>query len=173
MDDCRLVDDDELGRLAATINDRPPHDLLRRLVATVRDARHAQDLAEWRCARYAAVLASAPACQVNEECRERWRVAPGGRLGDLPVLDETRAGCRRPYQPGDRVVKGWTGRLEAGELGRVEATAETVFARHNGDNRPHAHLCPSMSVGDVVVFGEAALSVAAGGFVGVRLERPT
>jgi hypothetical protein len=32
--------------------------------------------------------------------------------------------------------------------------AEDVFARHNRDDRPDGQLCPSMSIGDVVMFGE-------------------
>jgi len=43
---CRLVDDDELDRLGAVVDEHPPGDLLRRLVATIRAARHAQRLAE-------------------------------------------------------------------------------------------------------------------------------
>jgi hypothetical protein len=36
----------------------------------------------------------------------------------------------------------------------LNAIAERLFARHNRDHRPDGQLCPSMSVGDVIVIGE-------------------
>lgn len=84
----------------------------------------------------------------------------------------------RPYQPGDRLVKGWSDDVPAvvpviatgNPLEMVLATAERVFMRHNADDRPDGQLCPSMSVGDVVAFGEVAVSVDRRGFVQVSLD---
>jgi hypothetical protein len=60
------------------------------------------------------------------------------------------AGFLRVYEAGDRLVRGWVGQIEGG---LPEAVLERIFARHNQDDRPDGQLCPSMSVGDVVVFG--------------------
>ena len=64
MEACRPLGDDELDRLAASVEERPARDLLRRLVATVRAARHAQLMAERRCHRQEASLAADPAAEV-------------------------------------------------------------------------------------------------------------
>jgi hypothetical protein len=86
-----------------------------------------------------------------------WTNLDGGRLG--------------PYRPGDRLVRGWTGVLDLSEPSpQLEPLAEMVFARHNRDDRPDGPPCPSMSVGDVVMFGEAALSVDAIGFATVDVD---
>ena len=79
------------------------------------------------------------------------------------------AGYARPYEPGDRLVKGWGGTLEPGVATSVETMAETVFVRHKSDDRPDGQSCPSMSIGDVVMFGEVALSVDRVGFRAVRV----
>jgi len=79
----------------------------------------------------------------------------------------------RIYEPGDRLVKGWTGEIEfdlstrlLGALGILEV----IFAKHNRDDRPDGQMCPSMSVGDVVVLGEHAYSVADMGFEEVTVN---
>jgi hypothetical protein len=54
---------------------------------------------------------------------------------------------------------------------RFEVLAEDVFASHNRDDRPDGQLCPSMSVGDVVMFGEVAMSVDDVGFARVDIDR--
>lgn len=70
----------------------------------------------------------------------------------------------RGYEPGDVLVEGWAGTLVLDESLDVYAAAERVFVRHNRDDRPDGQLCPSMSVGDVVVIGEVALTVKSFGF---------
>lgn len=79
----------------------------------------------------------------------------------------------RPYEPGDLLVRGWMGEVDDDLVSFTSALhdlAEIIFARHNSDNRPDGQLCPSMSVGDVVVFGEVALSVDRTGFKVVQLD---
>lgn len=70
---------------------------------------------------------------------------------------------RRGYEPGDRLVKGWSGELAFSRYEHLDnptyAILEDLFARHNRDDRPDGRLCPSMSVGDVVVVGESAWTV--------------
>jgi hypothetical protein len=77
------------------------------------------------------------------------------------------AGFWRPYEPGDRLVKGFTGDIE---FPRGVAALEAIFVRHNRDDRPDGQLCPSMSVGDVIVLGETAWSVANVGFTPVTVD---
>lgn len=76
----------------------------------------------------------------------------------------------RPYEPGDRLVKGWTGEIDPRFDCEIQETAEAIFAKHNADDRPDGQLCPSMSIGDVVVIEETALSAASMGFVFVTLD---
>jgi len=80
------------------------------------------------------------------------------------------AGYWRPYEPGDRLVKGWTGDVEVVAELTATQTLELLFARHNHDDRPDGRLCPSMSIGDVVIIGEVAWSVASIGFVRVAVD---
>ena len=70
----------------------------------------------------------------------------------------------RGYEPGDVLIAGWVGTITLDESLDVFAAAERVFAKHNRDDRPDGQLCPSMSVGDVVVLGETALTVQRCGF---------
>ena len=70
----------------------------------------------------------------------------------------------RGYQPGDVLIAGWAGTVILDESLDVFAAAERVFVRHNRDDRPDGQLCPSLSVGDVVVLGETALTVESMGF---------
>jgi hypothetical protein len=79
------------------------------------------------------------------------------------------AGFARPYEPGDRLVRGFAGEVY-GDPADLAAAAEVVFARHNRDDRPDGRTAPSLSVGDVVVFGEVAVSVARFGFVRVEFD---
>lgn len=85
----------------------------------------------------------------------------------------------RPYQPGDRLVRGWQGELpeydpahypDVPRERHLFVLAEMLFGRHNADDRPDGQMCPSMSIGDVVQFGETALSVDRMGFVAVSLD---
>jgi hypothetical protein len=75
----------------------------------------------------------------------------------------------RAYEPGDRLVKGWAGEID-GDPETPLVVLEALFMRHNRDDRPDGRLCPSMSIGDVVVLGESAYSVASFGFKGVTLD---
>lgn len=74
----------------------------------------------------------------------------------------------RPYEPGDRLVKGWTGDVDWNPSSIV--MLEILFAKHNRDDRPDGRLCPSMSIGDVVIIGEVAHSVDSVGFVAVSVD---
>jgi hypothetical protein len=77
----------------------------------------------------------------------------------------------RTYEPGDRLVRGWCDVVASTDpVPRFEVLAEEVFARHNRDDRPDGQLCPSMSIGDVVVFGEVAMSVDGIGFARVDVD---
>jgi hypothetical protein len=77
----------------------------------------------------------------------------------------------RPYEPGDRLVRGWTDEISAESfLGATELVLEHLFAKHNRDDRPDGQLCPSMSIGDVIVIGEAAWSITFCGFVAVQVD---
>src|SRR5262245_8464725 len=84
----------------------------------------------------------------------------------------------RAYEPGDRLVRGWQGELPPCFTPREDlpleqlmlGIAEVLFARHNRDDRPDGRMCPSMSVGDVVVIGETAMSVDHVGFKVVTLD---
>ena len=71
------------------------------------------------------------------------------------------SGFRRIYQPGDTIVRGFCGTIEASN---VDEAADRLFARHNSDGRPDGQIAPSMSVGDVIEFNECAVSVADIGF---------
>lgn len=69
----------------------------------------------------------------------------------------------RPDQPGDRLARGYSGTIDVRGGEPVEDIPERLFARHNRDDRPDGQLCPSLSVGDVVVVAEVAVSVHACG----------
>jgi hypothetical protein len=71
------------------------------------------------------------------------------------------SGFRRIYQPGDSLVRGFAGVVDAESIADASAL---LFARHNRDDRPDGQIAPSMSVGDVIEFSECALSVADIGF---------
>jgi hypothetical protein len=86
------------------------------------------------------------------------------------IYSNVDAGYVRPYERGDRLVRGYSGTIDVDLTEQVTGVAERLFVRHNGDDRPDALLCPSMSVGDVVVVGEVALSVAGCGFEQVVVD---
>ena len=81
---------------------------------------------------------------------------------------------RRPYRSmsgpalgeGEQFVQTYEG--EVPEQPTLFHAAEVVFHDMNVDSRPTGQICPSMSVGDVVVFetaeGEKALACASMGF---------
>lgn len=77
------------------------------------------------------------------------------------------------YRPGDTLVVGFEGNIDSPATVSVEALdslAELVFYRHNRDDRPDAHESPSLSVGDIIVFGEVAFSVLPIGFAQVFVD---
>jgi hypothetical protein len=77
----------------------------------------------------------------------------------------------RPYEPGDRLVKGWSGEIDMIWItGGFDEVVEVIYSLHNRDDRPDGRLCPSMSIGDVVIVGEIAVSVASIGFVRVAVD---
>jgi hypothetical protein len=80
------------------------------------------------------------------------------------------AGFIRTYERGDRLVHGYTGTIDVHDGDDASTIAERLFARHNRDDRPDRDLCPSMSVGDVIVIGEIAVSVAGVGFRRVDVD---
>lgn len=53
------------------------------------------------------------------------------------------------YRPGNRLTPYYAGEVDDDEY---LAAAETLFMRHNRDNRPCGRLAPSLSIGDVIVF---------------------
>lgn len=79
---------------------------------------------------------------------------------------------RRGYQPGDTLVAGWTGTVSVDNPWTISLPrlAEHVFETHNRDDRPDGQLCASMSVGDVVILGETALTVETEGFTVCQLD---
>lgn len=94
------------------------------------------------------------------------------------------ASFSRPYERGDRLVKGYSGTVPGWDDVDAETQAallatfaedtdrytEDIFRRHNRDDRPDGQTAPSLSVGDVVVLAETAWSVANLGFVRVDLD---
>ena len=76
----------------------------------------------------------------------------------------------RGYEPGDRLIAGWTGTVTVDGPPDAFAIAERIWLRHNRDDRPDGQLCPSMSVGDVVVIAETALTVESCGFSIVTVD---
>ena len=82
------------------------------------------------------------------------------------------AGYARPYKPGDRLVSGHRGHIDIDRLDQLDlhAIAGRLYIRHNRDDRPDGLLCPSMSIGDVIVIGETAVSVDTVGFRRVTLD---
>ena len=76
---------------------------------------------------------------------------------------------RRCYQHGDTLVAGWTGTIAADTLD-VHALAEKVYEDHNHPERPDGQLCPSLSVGDVVIISETAVAVADIGFAVTSID---
>ncbi len=72
----------------------------------------------------------------------------------------------RGYRHGDVLIAGWAGTLDVENPSMISVAklAERLYIRHNGDDRPDGQSCPSMSVGDVVVISETAVSVEGLGF---------
>ncbi len=75
----------------------------------------------------------------------------------------------RSYLPGDRLRLGYLGVLAHSSHDLLDLAGK-VFVIHNSDDRPDGMVEPSLSVGDVVVLAECAVSVAPIGFVVVELR---
>lgn len=86
------------------------------------------------------------------------------------LLHNLDAEFSRPYQPGDRLAEGYAGVIAVGEQPRTPAICDAIYARHNADDRPDGQCAPSLSVGDVIVLGEVAYSVASFGFLDVQIN---
>lgn len=86
---------------------------------------------------------------------------------DYHILHNLDARFSRPYQHGDRLANGHTGQVTAADPTHV---ADLVFAIHNRDDRPDGKSAPSLSVGDVIIIGETAVSVDRMGFVNVFID---
>jgi hypothetical protein len=86
---------------------------------------------------------------------------------DYRILHNLDARFTRPYQHGDRLADGYAGCMTAADL---KAVPGEVFATHNRDDRPDGRSAPSLSVGDVIIIGETAVSVDRFGFVAVSLD---
>lgn len=108
---------------------------------------------------------------------DRGALSAGTRL-DYTCWTNVDSPYRRGYEPGDRLVRGYSGTV-AVQAARLDSNveflvlvAEVLFDRHNRDDRPDGHLSPSMSVGDVVTFPifEAAVTVESLGFALVDLD---
>ena len=68
----------------------------------------------------------------------------------------------------DKLVKVYEGAIFA-DLG-IMAMMDEVWGLHNGDTRPYTPLMErSMSIGDVVVFGETAFTVTERGYPNIAL----
>lgn len=108
------------------------------------------------------------------------RPAPIGGVGPLGLGDTIEyrnftnmsGPQRRGYQPGDTLVAGWIGTVEIDNPSTISLPrlAEQVFEIHNRADRPDGQLCASMSVGDVVIVGETALTVEREGFSVCQLD---
>ena len=132
---------------------------------------HANPHIQWR--RALVDLTDRPvirSAQAGCSRRVPWR--RGRRDGDqLHPLHQPRRLRRRPYQCGDRLVRGYSATVVTDRGEPIEAIAERLYTRHNRDDRPDGELCPSMSVGDVVVIGEVTLSVGACGWCRVHPDQ--
>lgn len=77
------------------------------------------------------------------------------------------ARCCRPYEHGDVLVPGYREefpacfslRTDIPLFEAMQGLAETVFVKHNSDDRPDGQTAWSLSLGDVVTIGEIAFAV--------------
>lgn len=84
---------------------------------------------------------------------------------------------RSGYTRGNRLVMGYSGEITPAAIEGIDCISEPIayvlefiFATHNRDDRPDGRLCPSMSIGDVIVLGETAWTVTRDGFERVDLD---
>ena len=110
-------------------------------------------------------------------------ITPDARPLPYRLLHNLDARFSRGYLPGDRLVEGHRGTVELHGTTSVDPAAQAtddggpslvsvalsvacdqIFALHNRDDRPDGRDAPSLSVGDVVVLGEAAFTVVSLGF---------
>jgi hypothetical protein len=83
------------------------------------------------------------------------------------LLHNLDARFSRPYQCGDRLADGYVGQVTISDLDQL---AEVLYDIHIRDDRPDGRSAPSLSVGDVIVVGETAVSVDRSGFVVVAVD---
>ncbi len=97
------------------------------------------------------------------------------------LLHNQTARFWRGYQAGDELVEGYRGEFPACFSIRPDIDpqaaflrlAEVIYAKHNRDDRPDGRTAPSLSIGDVVVIGEVAMTVQDVGFTFVDLTPST
>jgi len=85
------------------------------------------------------------------------------------IFHNLDAGFSRGYQQGDRLVKGHEGDVDV-SVRTTSVGLNAVYERHNRDDRPDGQTAPSLSVGDVVLLGETAFTVAWAGFDRVDVD---
>jgi hypothetical protein len=57
-----------------------------------------------------------------------------------------------PFKLGDTLSDGFRGEIDAEDALTMSSVCESIFARHNRDDRPDGKTAPSLSVGDVIHF---------------------
>lgn len=83
----------------------------------------------------------------------------------------------RGYEPGDVLKRGYAEdfppcfrlRTDMHPSEAMLGLCETIFVKHNRDDRPDGQTAPSLSVGDVIQIGEVAFTVERFGFTQVSL----
>lgn len=80
------------------------------------------------------------------------------------ILHNLDAGFFRPYEPGDRLADGFAGQVPNFDLRDIDKVLEGFFLLHNHPDRPCGPDAPSISIGDVIIIGESAFSVASRGW---------
>jgi hypothetical protein len=86
------------------------------------------------------------------------------------ILHNLDAGFLRSFEPGDRLADGFTGQTQNFDLRDTDRFLEGLFALHNHPDRPDGQDAPSLSIGDVIIVGESAFSVASRGFTPVEVR---
>lgn len=86
------------------------------------------------------------------------------------ILHNLDSDFRRPFEPGDRLADGFIGQTQNFDHRDTDRFLEGLFALHNHPDRPDGAVAPSLSIGDVVIVGESAFSVASRGWTPVMIR---